>query len=321
MKPESREAMNSFDVINPALLDVQTPPGRDGHHGYTPAMKAADTIDALRSCCGAATRDFPQDLWIDPKDWLDKARQNDKEKTWAMNYIDRFTNQGGGNGGYSTHECTCHSLRANVEAARNRARSIKFGDGPKADFRYEQSVKGSVWLSPLSVYAEANPREFGGAGIIQVLEIAVRRGMLPDTLQPFDYKFKHALHGTCGAGGKNQSRGAWTPVSRFPQGWQETAKLFMPLEVIFPESYEQAVCLLLHGRVVSVGRSGHAVPWSMWMASNGSAAYPDSYDVIRFDSKNTLRSAWSGSFSIATVTTPDESWMNPAGNPTPAVAA
>lgn len=306
--------MNSFDEVNPALLDQHEPPSRDGHNGYPDRLRMADTIDALRNCCGDATKEFPKDLWIEPKDWEAKAKENDEHRTWGMNYIDRFTNQN------PTHECTCHSLRANFEAARNRQRAIIFPEGPKADFRYDKSTKGSVWVSPNSVYAEANPRQWGGAGIIQVLEIAVRRGMLPEKIQPHEYAFKHAMQGTTGKGGKNQSTGPWLSVSQFPEGWQETAKMFMPLEVIFPESYEHAVCLLLHGRVVSVGRSGHAVPWAMWMASNGSAAYPDSYDVVRFDSKGTMRSAWSGSFSIATVTTPDD-WENPAATVQPSLAA
>lgn len=293
--------MNSFDLPNPKLVDVRLP----SHDGYPDDLKAADTIDALKGCCGAATREFPQELWIEPQYWKDKASDNDKYHTWGMNYIDRFTNQN------PTHECTCHSLRANFEAARNRQRGIIFPDGPKVDFRYDNSTKGSVWVSPNSVYAEANPRQWGGAGIIQVLEIAVRRGMLPEKIQPHEYGFKHAIQGTTGKGGKNQSSGPWLSVSQFPAGWQETAATLMPLEIIIPDSYEQSVCLLLHGRVVSVGRSGHAVPWSMWMASNGSAAYADSYDVVRYDSQGTVKSAWSGSFSIATVTTPDD-WSNPA---------
>lgn len=309
--------MNSFDEINDALLDVPSPEVAqtiDGHAGYTPEQQAGDTIDALRDCCGAATRDFPEDLWIEPKDWEDHARENDKNHTWGMNYIDRFTNQS------PTHECTCHSLRANFEAARNRQRAIIFPDGPKIDFRYGTSVKGSVWVSPNSVYAEANPGERGGAGIVQVLEIAARRGMLPEKIQPHEYGFKHAMQGTHGKGGKNQSTGPWLRVSEFPEGWQETAKLFVPLEIIFPESYEQAVCLLLHGGVVSVGRGGHAVPWAMWMASNRSHPYPDSYDVIRYDSVGTAKSAWRGAFCIRTVTAPHD-WTNPAGTLTPTVAA
>ena len=293
--------MNSFEQINPSLVDVLLPPSGLIEDG-------GDTIDVLKQMCGAASREFPQSLWIEPSDWEDRARDNDKYKTWPMNYIDRFTNQD------PTHECTCHSLRANAECARNRHRSIIFPDGPQRAKRYPESeTSGSVWLSPLSVYAEANPRQWGGANVRQVLEIACRRGFLPDKIQPREYGFKHTLQGTTGRGNISQSSGTWVPLSRFPENWQDTAKLFRPLEVIFPESWEQAVCLVLQGMMVSVGRNGHAVPWAQWNPTSQLMAYPDSYDVIRYDSKNTVRSAWQGAFAIATMTTPDD-WANPAGN-------
>lgn len=295
--------IDSFSPIPPDLIDVRLP---EPHDGYPVELAAEDTPDALRDVCGAASREFPDSLWIEPKDWPDKARDNDKYHTWPMNYIDRYTNQN------PTHECTCHSLRANLEAARNRQRGIIYPDGPKKAYRYDESTKGSVWLSPLSVYAEANPRQWGGANVRQVLEIAVRRGMLPEKIQPHEYGFKHAMQGTTGQGGLNQSSGDWLAVSRFPEGWQETAKWFRPLEVIFPSSWEQAVCLVLHGYAVSVGRSGHAIPWCQWNAASGAMAYPDSYDVTRYDSAGTVRSAWGGSFAIATVTAPDN-WLEPAG--------
>jgi hypothetical protein len=120
------------------------------------------------------------------------------------------------------------------------------------------------------------------------------------------------MPGTAGKGGFNQARGPWTPVSRFPEGWEETAKWFRPDEVIFPESYEQAVCLVLHGYVVSVGRNGHAVPWARWMPDQRLMAYPDSYDIVRYDSERTAKSAWQGSFAVASVTLPDD-WSRPAG--------
>jgi hypothetical protein len=249
---------------------------------------------------------LPKALWIEPREWIAKARENDAAGAWGINFIDRFTNQD------PTHECTCHSLRVNVEAARNRARGVNYG-GPRKDYRYPESREfGSVWLSPLSVYAEANPRQWGGANVRRVLEIACRRGMLPETVQPYDYQFRHALHGTTGRGGFNQARGPWTPVSRFPAGWEETAQWFRPLEVIFPESYEQAVCLVLHGYVVSVGRNGHAVPWARWIPDQRLMAYPDSYDIVRYDSERTAKSAWEGSFAVASVTLPDD-WSRPAG--------
>lgn len=292
--------MNSFEQIDPKLIDVLLPPS-----GYPDELAAEDTPDALRDVCGAASREFPESLWIDPKDWADKARENDRLGTWPVNYSDRFTNQD------PNHFCTCHSLATNFEIARNRARAIAYLDGPKKDFRYEESASsGVVWVSPMSIYAEANPREWGGANVRQVLEIAVRRGFLPDTLQPAEYGFRHSLAGTTGKGGVNQSRSGWVSVSRFPAGWQETAKLLRPLEVIFPSSYEQAVCMVLNGIAVSVGRNGHAVPWVQWMAKEQSMKYQDSYDIFRYDSLRTVKTAWQGSFGIASTTLPDD-WSKP----------
>lgn len=296
-------------TIHPRLIDVF--PAE--HDGYPAHLAAEDTTDVLRDVCGSASRDFPTALWIEPREWAERAAANDAGRTWAMNYLDRFTNQGAGGGRPGTHECTCHSLRANLEAARNRARGVAYPDGPRAGYRYPESGQfGAVWLSPLSVYAEANPRKWGGANVRAVLEIAIRRGMLPDRLQPAEYGFRHTLPGTSGRGNENQSGDSWVALNHFPAGWEETARHFRPLEVIFPESWEQAVCLVLHGMAVSVGRNGHAVPWCQWLPGQGLMAYPDSYDVVRYDSERTARSAWRGSFSIASCTLPDD-WSRPAG--------
>lgn len=306
--------IDSFTKINPALVDVPLPPQVHGHSGYPDSQRALDTPDALRYAAASTVREFPAKYWIEPKDWPDKARENDKNHTWPINYIDRFTNQS------PTHECTCHSLRANMESARNRQRGIIFPDGPRKGFRYADSARGSVWLSPLSVYAEANPGQWGGAGIRQVLEIAVRRGMLPEKIQPAEYGFKHQIVGTTGSGGINQSTGSWVSVSQFPEGWKETAGLFMPEEIVFAETIEQAVCLTLWGIVYSVGRSGHAVPWSMFNVTDKVFSYVDSYDVVRYDSWGTARGAFSGGFGVMTVKAPSD-WIDPAGTLTPTVAA
>lgn len=295
--------MNTFAPINPALLDVFTP----HHDGYPDDLAAGDTPDVLRAACGSASREFPQALWIEPKDWADKAAQNDKLKTWPINYVDRFTNQN------PTHECTCHALRCVAEACRNRQRGVSFHDGPKKGFRYAESRdSGSVWLSPLSIYAEANPSQWGGAGCRQVLEIACRRGFLPEKIQPREYEFKHTLAGTTGQGGVNQASGSWVRLSAFPGGWEETAKWFKPLEVIFTDSWEQVVCLVLHGYAVEVGRSGHAIPYTFWNAAENAMGYCDSYDVVRYDSRSTVQRASGGAFAIASMTTPDD-WLNPTG--------
>lgn len=294
--------MNSFETINPALIDITLP-----EDGYPDHLAAEDTTDNIRSACGDAARDFPRALWIDPKDWADKARDNDKHHTWPMNYIDRYTNQS------PTHECTTHSLSRCIEGARNRQRGVSFKEGPKKGYRYPESAEyGSVWMSIISVYAIANPGQWGGANVRQVMEIACRNGILPDKLQPRDYGFKHTLQGTAGQGNNNQSSGPWVTERSFPDGWKETAKWFKPLEVIFPGSWEEAVCLVLHGMFVGVGRNGHAIPWGQWNPQSQVMAYPDSYDVTRYDSLGTVKSAWQGAFAIATMTAPDD-WNKPAG--------
>lgn len=298
--------------IDPKLIDHVLP----DHDGYPEELQAEDTREQLMCAVeesGAVVTKFPDHLWIEPKDWREASEQAKKTRTRPIDYRDRFTNQGSGNGGYSTHECTTHCFVACFEMAWNRQRSIPIGPpvvGKRLDISAESA---SVWFSCLSLYAEANPREWGGAGVRQILSIAARRGMLPDKIQPRDYGFKHTLHGTCGAGGINQSRGKWTPLSQFPDGWQDgTAKNFKPLEYIFPDTWEQHVCLLIQGRAVGVGRDGHSVPHSFWDDENKLAGYLDSYDVIRYDSINRIRSTVGGSYAIESTTVPDD-WDHPAG--------
>lgn len=296
--------------INPQLIDVILAEAS----GYPKYIEQSDTRDVLCQAAeeaGAIVTDFPKHLWIEPKDWADAARENDKNRTWPIDYIDRFTNQGAGRGGYSTHECTTHCFRAVFEAARNRGRRIALGP-PVPNQRLEVSSKSaSVWISCLSLYAEANPQQWGGAGVRQILSIAAKRGCLPDSIQPRDWGFKHTLHGTCGAGGVNQARGSWTPVSRFPEGWKETAKHFRPLEYIFPDSWEQTVCLVLHGFGVGVGRDGHSVPYMKWFPDDQLMQYPDSYDVFRYDSVSRIKRTVGGSYAIVSTTVPDD-WDHPA---------
>lgn len=301
-------SINSFAPIDPKLIDAPLDQSllTDGHPGYPDDKAAGDEPDVMRDMCGSASRDFPRAMWIEPSEWETKAEQNDELHTWPMNFADRWTNQ------TPNHFCTCHSLGTNFEICRNRQRGVIYPDGPKRGFRYPESEKfGSVWTSAMSVYAEANPREWGGASIRHVLEIATRRGFLPDKTQPRDYGFKHDLTGTTGKGTINQSRGPWVPVSRFPDGWKETAKNFRIQEVIFPDNAEQVMCLVLHGYAVCVGRNGHAVPYAFANVRERRIGYLDSYQVLRWDSWNTVRGCARGSYAICSVTTPD-SWDEPA---------
>lgn len=302
--------MNSFSPVPPNLIDQFS----ELHDGYPVEFESEDTPDALEDVCRGegALMDFPDSWRIDPSDWANAARENDDRQTWPVNYIDRFTVQS------PTHECTCHSDSTATLCARNAQRAVKYPEGPKAGYRYQESGEyGSVWPSPLSVYAEANPGQWGGANIRTVLGINMRRGYLPDKTQPKDYGFKHYLQGTAGRGNNNNSSGPFVRTSQFPSGWQETAKLMRAKEVIIPGSWEEAVCCVLNGRCVCVGRNGHAIPWAFGkFDSRGNLAalgYVDSYDVIRYDSLSTVRSAWRGSYCIVSVTTPDD-WSNPAGS-------
>lgn len=304
-------SMDTLTPVDPRLIDVFF----DDHDGYPDELREQDTTDVLSDAvqrCGAVVTAFPKSLWIEPKDWADACRQNDLNKTWPINFIDRFTNQGSGNGGVSTHECTSHGGRAVFEAAWNRQRHYVIGPPEKNVRKPESAKSASVWVSCLSVYAEANPQQWGGAMVREILEISATRGWIPDKIQPRDYGFKHQLQGTCGAGGINQSRGSWVSVANFPAGWQQTAKHFRPLEFCFPQSFEETVCLVLNGYAVSVGRSGHCIPYAFWNEADRVMGYVDSYDVIRYDSARTVSGTPGGSYAILTTTQPDD-WNFPAG--------
>jgi len=273
--------------------DLDWSPGDHGDTGYPDALAGLDTSDAL---AGLGTREFPDHMWVEPSDWKDVARQNDENGTWPEDYRVRHGSQG------NSHECTCWSLMQNLEIAISRQR---------------QGTHHAVWLSPLSCYAEANPRQWGGSYMQKTLGICIERGMLPahngpDGVGSQKLKFTHTLNQTSGLSDPSEGGGPWVPLSRFPDGWKDTARHFRPLEVINPRSYEQIVSLLLNGIAVSVGRSGHAIPYVQVVWRNGQlhAKYADSYRVHRFDSVRMVKSAVGGAYGIVTTTIPDD-WGNP----------
>ena len=252
--------------------------------------------DSVESFAAAGMVDFPDHLWIEPRDWKDWARDNDKYGTWPDDYRNRFTNQS------LTHECTCHSLLQGMEIAWNRQRKSK---------------RDAVYLSALSVYAEANPRIRGGASIVGVVRIAMNRGMLPEYNGPGGPgtqkdRFQHTLN--CSASNSDRDGGPWVAIRNFPPGWENTARHFKPLEVINIDTWEQHVCLVLHGIAVNNGRSGHAIPHVKIVWRDGSlySQYSDSYDLYRYDSTRMIRSGASNAYGIASTTIPDD-WQKPAG--------
>jgi hypothetical protein len=259
-------------TINP--LDLDWSPTEDT--GYVdPFME--DTSDNL-AMLGDEVRDFPSSLWIEPKDWKTYVADN---KLWELDaeaVKQRFTNQGAGAGIRGTHECTCHSLSQQAEAA------IMAQNGGDPDRR--------IALSQIGIYAIANPGQWGGANVRRVLQIAMQYGFIPERIWGQEDKFDHTLWGTCGKGNANNSRGPWVTPQRNPEyfsGASETRQQIKPTEILNPRSREEMACLVLHRRCVGVGRRGHAVPYNrlVWQPGQRSEAptfaYSDSYDVIRYD--------------------------------------
>lgn len=281
-------------VIDPKLLDVVlTTPS-----GYPRELAAADTTENMRGMEGV--RDFPSSYWIEPKDWKDRARQNDENKTWPDDFANRFTKQG------NSHECTTHSLIQQLEIAINRAAGTK-------DY--------ATWLAPLSVYIEANPSKWGGANIQTVLRIAIERGVLPSHNGPQGIgsqknKFKVTLNESAGHNEAEFAGGPWVSLSKLPAGWENTARHFAPIECINCDSREEMISLILHGIAVGVGRNGHAVPITkaVWQANEEmpNGMYRDSYNRVLYDSWSTLKKGVGGSHGIVTVKVPDD-WNAPAG--------
>lgn len=306
-----------FPELRNEIVDVVLP----DHDGYPDDLAKYDTPEAMRDAFGETATDFPEELWIEPKDRKERAEMNDEMGLWAGNYIDRYTNQS------PTHECTSHALRCVAESCWNRQRRIALG-GPQDDKRLDISAKSaSVWLSCVSIYAEANPREWGGANVQQVCRIAVERGFLPDIVQPRDYGFRHTMCGTRGKGGVNQSGDSnggpypwpgWTSGDDFrsypdhwtDENWRETSKHFRPLECVYPRNTDEFQCLLLHGYGIGIGRSGHSVPIMAMKYDGNRVYYPyfDSYDRTLYDS----RAYYSGAYAILSMTQPDD-WDKPAG--------
>jgi len=276
----------SIDVVisDRTLIDYTLP----DHDGYPDNLAAADTSDEL-AMMGAT--DFPQSLWIEPKDWKAYAADNklSERKLWPTNFKGRFTNQ------HPTHECTCHSLCRGAEIA----------------YAAQHSGAKKIAFSQVGIYAIANPGQWGGAGCLEVLRIAMETGFIPENVWGQDAIYKHTMHGTAGKGNADNSSGPWVTERSKPEyfsGAAETRNLFKPTEVINPRSREEMACCVLHGRAVNVGRRGHAVPYTflVWEPTQKSEqptfGYDDSYDIQRFDTWSSASAAVSGSSCIWNMT-------------------
>jgi len=99
-------------LIDPSLIDVfpSVPTGYiDGDE---------DTADNLFAACGESARAFPKEMMVPKSERKAMAEANDRNRTWGLNYLSRFTAQG------NSHECAGHAVTRSIEAARNRLRGI-----------------------------------------------------------------------------------------------------------------------------------------------------------------------------------------------------
>lgn len=288
-----------MDSTQVAFPDALLKPSVAHNDGWKPDEPA----EVEKFAASDASREFSDKLWVPPSEWKDRARENDKLEIWAENRRNRFTNQQHPRIRGMTHECTCHSgVCQGFEVAYNAQRG-------------KNGIP--VFMAALSVYNEANPRRSGGASCIHVLNIMARRGALPEHNGPngTDQRklFMHTIHCTEGKGNANCSRGPWVSLEEMPPNWEETARHFRVTEAIICKNVEQAVSCILHGRVVNVGRNGHAIPWNrvVWRDGRMYLAYADSYDVIRYDDEHTAKYAARGASCIWNVTDQDD-WDFPA---------
>ncbi len=112
-----------------------------------------------------------------------------------------------------------------------------------------------VHLSAISLYKRIGSSPNSGAMVSSGIDEMVENGVLPLT-RPENSRYKHTMENT----GFHTS---------YPEGWQETAKLFKALEWTEIDSYAELVsCLLLQFPVV-VGRSGHSICYCDFLYKDG----------------------------------------------------
>ena len=270
------------------LADIEAFPWVETADGFAGCREVPDSFESY----GAAA--FADHFLIDEADWDDWARENDKHKAWAFDFNPRTTHQG------KSHECVCH---ASVRAFE-MAWCSQFGE-----------IENAIFGSPLSVYSEANPRQWGGSYMQDALNIITERGIIPehDGVNGEGYQrdslFRHTLHQTAG----RSDSGPWVKVGNFPTGWKKTSRHLRFLEAYNINSKGAFGSALCRGWPIVNGRSGHSIPHAklVWRDGRVHSMYVDSYHRYGYDSMR----MWSagGAYCVRTVTRP-HSISRPAGD-------
>jgi hypothetical protein len=103
-----------------------------------------------------------------------------------------------------------------------------------------------VHLSAISLYKRIGSSPSSGASVDDGLEEMKERGILPLDDEANKARFKHTMPNT----------GFRTA---YPDGWEDTAKMFKVQEWLVVDRVAELVSRLLDGKPVVVGRSGHSI--------------------------------------------------------------
>lgn len=280
--------MSSLNVqIDTRLIDVEFP--FDG-------MKPDGYSESELYAAGAVN--FPDALRIPRGEWDDRIKEQDENKSSALDFSARFTHQG------SSHECVCHAATQSFEIAYNR----QFA-----------GLKYAVFFSPVALYTRiTGGRQMGGSNVNDSLRELMSRGAIPEHDGPEWLggkggqvkRFKVTVHQTSGRSEEHWPTKGWIRESQFPEGWEQTARHFRVLEAYYIPDKEAHFSALLHGWCVVNGRSGHSIPHVKAVKSGAKylSKYRDSYTRDLFDSEGQT----GGGFAIVAVNSPEDP-KKPAG--------
>lgn len=155
-----------------------------------------------------------------------------------------------------------------------------------------------VHLSAMSLYKRIGSGPNSGAMVSDGLDEMAERGVLPLDDEANKARFKHTMPNT-----------GWS--NRYPEGWEETAKMFRAVEWFVINSRAGLITALLNQHPVVVGRAGHSICYCrpMYEGTKLFVKYKNSWgawgdDGYGYDSENLIRSSSGWAFALRAVVVP-----------------
>lgn len=157
-----------------------------------------------------------------------------------------------------------------------------------------------IQLSAISLYKRIGRSPSSGANVGDGWEEMHERGILPLDNAENKARFAHTMPNT----GFNQ---------RFPDGWEETAKMFAGDEHVPIRSFEGMLTAEANGHPVVVGREGHSIVYGQLAVEGNSlfSEYPNSWSIKwgdggwGRDSEKLMRKACTYAYAVLSVTVPN----------------